>query len=67
MFKGAAASEWHLCTATLQKHPTPDGSAVRDYVHVTDLVEAHVLAMDHLANPPGQAGWLACMHELTSF
>lgn len=27
-------------------YPTPDGSAVRDYVHVTDLARAHVLACD---------------------
>ena len=29
-------------------YPTPDGSGVRDYIHVTDLIAAHVLALDHL-------------------
>jgi UDP-glucose 4-epimerase len=29
--------------------PTPDGTAIRDYVHVLDLAEAHARAIDHLA------------------
>jgi UDP-glucose-4-epimerase GalE len=29
-------------------YPTPDGTAVRDYVHVQDLAEAHVKAVGHL-------------------
>lgn len=29
-------------------YPTPDGSAIRDYIHVIDLAEAHILALDHL-------------------
>ncbi|MGH7091717.1 MAG: UDP-glucose 4-epimerase GalE, partial [Stellaceae bacterium] len=29
-------------------YPTPDGTAIRDYIHVTDLAEAHVLALRHL-------------------
>ena len=29
-------------------YDTPDGTCVRDYVHVTDLAQAHVLAFDHL-------------------
>ncbi len=30
-------------------YPTPDGTCVRDYVHVDDLARAHVAALDHLA------------------
>lgn len=30
-------------------YPTPDGTAIRDYVHVLDLAEAHVAALDHIA------------------
>lgn len=29
-------------------YPTPDGTCIRDYIHVSDLVEAHALAMDYL-------------------
>lgn len=29
-------------------YPTPDGTCIRDYIHVTDLAQAHILAMDHL-------------------
>ena len=30
-------------------YPTPDGTCVRDYIHVSDLARAHVLAVGHLA------------------
>ena len=29
-------------------YPTPDGTCVRDYIHVTDLAQAHMLAVDYL-------------------
>ena len=30
-------------------YPTPDGTAVRDYVHVLDIADAHIGALDYLA------------------
>lgn len=30
-------------------YPTPDGSCIRDYVHVEDLIDAHLLALDALS------------------
>ena len=36
-------------------YPTPDGTCVRDYIHVIDLARAHILALKALANSvPGQ-------------
>ncbi len=31
-------------------YPTPDGTCIRDYIHVTDLADAHIRALDHLLN-----------------
>lgn len=30
------------------KYPTPDGTAIRDYIHVADLADAHIRALEHL-------------------
>jgi UDP-glucose 4-epimerase len=32
---------------------TPDGTCIRDYLHVSDLIDAHLLALDHLRNGGG--------------
>lgn len=31
-------------------YPTPDGTAIRDYIHVTDLASAHISALKYLEN-----------------
>ncbi|GAA2457519.1 UDP-glucose 4-epimerase GalE [Streptomyces glaucus] len=36
-------------------YPTPDGTCVRDYIHVVDLAEAHVAAARALRSAPGLA------------
>jgi len=29
-------------------YPTPDGTCIRDYIHVNDLAQAHILALEYL-------------------
>jgi len=36
-------------------YPTPDGTCLRDYIHVTDLARAHVLALDRLESDGASA------------
>jgi UDP-glucose 4-epimerase len=36
-----------------EDYPTPDGTCVRDYIHVTDLARAHVAALAHLRRGGG--------------
>ena len=38
-------------------YPTPDGSGIRDYIHVVDLAAGHLAALDRLATDPGCHIW----------
>lgn len=44
----AARGEIPELTLYGDRHPTPDGTTIRDYIHVQDLADAHVQAMDYL-------------------
>jgi UDP-glucose 4-epimerase len=39
---------------------TPDGTGVRDYIHVSDLADAHVLALEALIESPDQSLTMNC-------
>lgn len=48
----AAAGAADALTVFGDDYPTPDGTCVRDYVHVSDLCEAHLLGMHRLLECP---------------
>jgi len=44
----AAAGKFENVSIFGNDYPTPDGSAIRDYIHVSDLSQAHILSIRHL-------------------
>ena len=46
-------------------YPTPDGTCIRDYVHVSDLVDAHVLGLQWLLD--GKGNRVFCLGSGTGF
>jgi UDP-glucose 4-epimerase len=51
VFRVALGQKTH-CDIFGTDYPTPDGTCIRDYIHVTDLAQAHVLAL-----APGKQGF----------
>lgn len=41
-------------------YPTPDGTCIRDYIHVSDLADVHVLALEALIASPSESFTLNC-------
>src|SRR5919107_4869519 len=41
-------------------YDTPDGTGVRDYIHVSDLAAAHVFALERLIAEPGESHVMNC-------
>ncbi len=51
----AAAAGWEPLQIFGDDYPTPDGTCQRDYVHVSDLAEAHLLSLARLEEGGGSA------------
>ena len=54
----AAAGEKPHVSVFGNNYPTPNGTPVRDYIHVADLADAHILALEHLR----RGGASACLN-----
>ena len=51
----AALGKRHGVAVFGDDYPTPDGTGMRDYIHVSDLAEAHVLALEALIDQPDRS------------
>src|ERR1700710_1315692 len=53
-----AAGQRESLTVYGEDYPTPDGTCIRDYIHVADLADAHLLALAALETPEAAEGRL---------
>ncbi|HUK31772.1 MAG TPA: UDP-glucose 4-epimerase GalE [Candidatus Acidoferrum sp.] len=51
----AAAGKREYFEVRGEDYPTPDGTCIRDYIHVVDIADAHVLALEMLDRVSGEA------------
>ena len=52
-----AAGELAQLSVFGDDYNTPDGSCIRDYIHVADLAKAHVIALDRLVKRKNKAAY----------
>lgn len=52
VLEAAAGGRPHI-TVFGDDYDTPDGTCIRDYIHVSDLADAHLRALDYLSQNPG--------------
>ncbi|WP_296591033.1 UDP-glucose 4-epimerase GalE [Methylophaga sp.] len=53
ILKSATAGKTTLLKVFGDNYPTPDGTCIRDYIHVNDLASAHILAGEYLQTHAG--------------
>jgi UDP-glucose 4-epimerase len=58
-----ASGEYEYLNVRGDDYPTPDGTCIRDYLHVMDLAEAHVAAYEYLQKN-AQAEWFLDVFNL---
>ncbi|HWI86902.1 MAG TPA: UDP-glucose 4-epimerase GalE [Sphingomonas sp.] len=56
----AAAGKRDSVSVYGSDYDTPDGTGVRDYIHVSDLADAHIDALDYLLANPGESLTMNC-------
>jgi len=56
VLRAASGRSPHICVYG-RDYDTPDGTCIRDYIHVTDLCEAHWLALNKLLNDGNSAAY----------
>ena len=50
-----AAGEREILTVNGNDYDTPDGTNIRDYIHVVDLAKAHIIALDRILNKKNES------------
>jgi UDP-glucose 4-epimerase len=57
LITGTASGRYPQLTVYGGDYPTRDGTNIRDYIHVSDIANAHVLALDHLIANKNKANY----------